>query len=146
MEINNIYDDSISFQDASFKSYIPAKFSLAISGETNNDEFKTYTMGVILKWQPYQDNMALSFKKIIQGIEESNYDPLFYIKSKTDIKEATLFPSISYGGYTQDFNIGLAIEKGKKNKIIIGAQHLEELVNWNSANALSVYLDIKIKF
>ena len=120
LEINNIYDDSIKTQDASFKSYIPAKFNLAISGKTNNEEFKAYTIGVMIKWQPYQDNMALSFKKIIQGIEESNYNPLFYITSKKNIKNTTIFPSISYGGYTQDLNIGLAIEKGKKNKLWLG--------------------------
>ena len=90
VEIENIYDfnDSIinesnlidnikKSNNSSFKSYIPATFKISISGKTDKSYLNSFNLGMILKWQPYMDNTKLSFQKIQQGLEESNYKPLF---------------------------------------------------------------------
>ena len=146
LEANNIKDDVLKTNTTSFKSYIPATFNLSISGKTKNIYFENYTIGIIAKWQPYQDDMALSIEKIEQGFKQSNYMPLYYIKSEVHAKYFTLLPSISYGGYTEDTNIGLAISRGKKNRFALGTQHLEDLINNDNATAVSIYLNMIIQF
>ena len=146
LEANNITDDILKTNTTSFKSYIPATLNLSISGEMQNIYLQTYTIGIIAKWQPYQDDMPLDIAKIEQGFKQSNYMPLYYITSKVYGKNFTLLPSISYGGYTEDTNIGLAIFRGKKNRFALGTQHLEDLINDDNATAFSIYLNMIIQF
>ena len=146
LEANNINDDIIRTQTSSFKSYIPATINLSLSGETQNVYFKKYTIGITAKWQPFLDDMSLSIDKIIQGLKQSNYSPLYYLKSTVPGKYFTLLTSISHGGYTEDTNIGLAISRGNKNKFILGTQHLENLINKSNATSFSLYLNMIIQF
>jgi len=146
LEANNIKDDVLKTNTTSFKSYIPATLNVSISGKTKHPIFKTYIAGIVARWQPYQDNMALSIEKIEQGFKQSNYMPLYYIKSEVHAKYFTLLPSISYGGYTEDTNVGLALSKGKKNRFVLGTQHLEDLINGDNATAVSIYLNMIIQF
>ena len=101
---------------------------------------------MITKWQPYMDNKKLSFDKVHQGFIESNYMPLFYITSIIKNKNFDLLPSLSYGGFTKEENIGLAISKGNKNKLIVGTNHLEDLFKGEEAQALSLFINIKLQF
>lgn len=146
LEANNLKDDALKTNNSSFKSYIPATIHLAVSKKTKHNYFKTYTAGVIAKWQPYMGNKPLSFAKIGQGFQESNFSPLWYLQSAVETKYINLMPNLSYGGYSHNFNIGLAISKGEKHKFILGTQHLEDLLNGDKAKAVSVYLKIKLQF
>ena len=146
LEANNIKDDVLRTNNTSFKSYIPATVHVAVSGKTEHKYFKTYTAGIIAKWQPYMDNTLLSFSKINQGFRESNYKPLYYIHSVFNTRYYDVLPSLSYGGYSENTQIGLAISKGKKNKFIIGTHHLEDVFNGDKAEAVSLYFNIQIKF
>jgi len=146
LEANNIKDDVLKTNNASFKSYIPATVHLSVSGKTENKYFKTYTAGVIAKWQPYSDNTPLSFSKINQGFKESNFAPLFYLKSAFNNKYCDIIPTFSYGGYSVDTNVGLALSKGKKNRFVLGTQHLEDVLNGDKAKAVSLYFNLTIQF
>jgi hypothetical protein len=146
LEANNIKDDVLRTDNSSFKSYIPATVHMAVSGKTEHEYFKTYTVGIVAKWQPYIDNEPLSFAKIGQGLQESNFSPLYYIHSIFNARYYDVIPSLSYGGYSNDKNIGLAISKGEKHKFILGTQHLEDLLNGDKAKAVSIYLKIKLNF
>ena len=146
LETSNIIDDFNDTKKKSFKSYIPATINFAISNNLNNKYLNYYRAGVIAKWQPLIDNTSLSFEKIKQGIDESNFKPLYYFNSIFKIKKYELIPSISYGGYTNNYNFGFAISIGNKNKLLIGANHLEGLINYENAQAISLQLNIKLQF
>ena len=146
LESNNLNEDILNTNKASFKSYIPAIFHFRISGNRNYKYFKKYTLGLKGKWQPYLDNTPLSFKKIQQGFNESNFIPLYYIQSVLTSKYFDIVPTISYGGYSSKTNLGLAISKGKKHSFTIGTHHLEDLLKSISAKAISIYFNIKLQF
>ena len=146
LDANNIEDDIIKTKNNPFKSYIPATVILSVSGSTEFKYLKTYNAGIIAKWQPYMDNTLLSFSKINQGFRESNYKPLYYIHSVFNTRYYDVLPSLSYGGYSENTQIGLAISKGKKNKFVIGTHHLEDVFNGDKAEAVSLYFNIQIKF
>ena len=143
---SNITDDITNTDRASFKSYIPAIIDFSITKKLKYRYLNTYTAGIIAKWQPYLDDTLLSFNKIKQGFQESNFKPLYYIHSIIQIKNYSLIPRISYGGYTNNTNIGLALSTGKKNKLIIGTNHLEDILIKENAQALSLYINIKLHF
>ena len=145
LEVNNITNDIFRTKKTSFKSYIPATIHFSISGETTYKHLQNYTTGIIQKWQPYMDNEPLSFKKINQGFKESNFNTLYYIRSTFNTKYFNVIPTLSYGGYNNESNIGLALSKGNKNKLVIGTHHLEELFNGDNAKALSLYLNIQLQ-
>jgi len=146
LEANNIKDDVLRTNNSSFKSYIPATVHMAVSGKIEHDYFKAYTAGIIAKWQPYMDNKPLSFAKIRQGFQQSNFSPLYYVQSVVKTQHINLIPNLSYGGYSDDVNIGLAVSKGETYRFILGTQHLEGLLNGDKAKAVSVYLKIKLNF
>jgi len=106
LEANNIKDDVLKTNNASFKSYIPATVHLSVSGKTKHPIFKTYTAGIVAKWQPFSDNTPLNFSKIEQGFKESNFAPLYYIKSVVNTKYFDVVPTLSYGGYSANTNLG----------------------------------------
>ena len=143
---NNINDGILNTNQASFKSYIPANFHFRVSGYSNYKYLKNYTLGMQAKWQPYLDNTPLSFAKIRQGFNESNFKNLYYIKSILNAKYCNITPTLSYGGYSSYTNLGLELSRGKKHNLTIGTHHLEDLLKKNSAKAISVYFNIKFKF
>ena len=143
---NNINEDILKTSQASFKSYVPANFYLRISGYSNYKYFKNYTLGIQAKWQPYLDNTPLSFAKIGQGFNESNFKTLYYIQSTLDAQYCNIIPTLSYGGYSSYTNLGMALSKGKKHIFTLGTHHLEDVLKKNSGKAISVYFNIKFKF
>ena len=97
------------------------------------------------------DNEPISFAKIEQGFQQSNFSPLYYLQTIVKTKYMNLIPDISYGGIPVLVNrdalsFGLAIAKEKKHKFILGTQHLEDLLNDDKAKAVSIYLKIKLNF
>ena len=147
LEENNIENDILRTNNASFKSYIPATFHFRFSGNANYKYLKKYTLGIKGKWQPYLDNIPLSFKKIGQGFKESNFIPLYYIQSVYTAKYCDVIPTISHGGYSSNTNLGLALSKGKKHNFMIGTHHLEDILKKSSkAKAVSIYFNIKLQF
>lgn len=146
LEVNNITNEILKANNASFKSYTPATIHISISEEKGYTYLKKYTAGVIRKWQPYMDNEPLSFAKINQGFKESNFSPLYYIHFILNTKYFDLNPKLSYGGYSNNINTGLALSIGKKNKLIIGTHHIEDIFNGNTAKAASLYFNVKLQF
>jgi len=151
LKANNLKDDGFKTNNVSFKSYIPATIHMAVSVKTEHKYFQTYTAGILAKWQPYMDNEPLSFAKIEQGFQQSNFSPLYYLQTIVKTKYINLIPDISYGGLPVLVNrdalsFGLAIAKGEKYKFILGTKHLEDLLNGDKAQAVSIYLKIKLNF
>jgi len=146
LEANNIRNDVLKTNNTSFKSYIPATFHFKVSGNSDYKYLKNYTFGIQGKWQPYLDNTPLSFSKIGQGFKESNFKTLYYTQSVFSNKFCNFIPTLSYGGYSSNTNLGLALSKGKKHNFTIGTHHLEDVLKSSSAKAVSVYFNIKFQF
>ena len=146
LEENNINNDVLITNNASFKSYIPATFHFRFNGYGDYKYLKKYTLGIQGKWQPYLDNTPLSFAKIGQGFKESNFIPLFYIQSVYIAKYCDVIPTLSHGGYSAETNLGLALSKGKKHNFTLGTHHLEDVIIKKTAKAVSVYFNIKLQF
>ena len=146
IDVDGSTDDLPSFQKGNFKSYIPATFHFKVSGYSDYKYLKNYTLGIQGKWQPYLDNKPFSFSKIGKGFKESNFKTLYYMQSIFNIKYCDIIPSLSYGGYSSDTNLGLALSKGKKNNFTIGTHHFEDVLKSSSAKAVSVYFNIKLQF
>ena len=142
----NITDEILRTNNKSFRSYIPAIINTSISGVTKYKYIQKYASGIMLKWQPYMDDKPLSFNKIKQGFEESNFKPLYYINSSYEAKYFDILTSIRYGGYSDNTNIGLALSKGRRNRLIVGTHHLQDIFNGYKAKNLSIYFNIQLQF
>ncbi len=139
-------DDIFTMEKKDIKSYIPGKFGFTISKNINN-RIKYIAAGLNLKWQPLTFEKSESFSSLInQGIQESNYIPLIWISTIAEIKHLNIIPKISYGGYGGDLNLGTALSIGKKNNILIGTEHLEDIFNGDQSKAVSFYLQIIKQF
>tara|TARA_B100000902_G_C27316931_1_gene921903 strand:- start:987 stop:2267 length:1281 start_codon:yes stop_codon:yes gene_type:complete len=130
------------------KSYIPGRFGFSISKNNFYKKLEIIKAGVNFNWQPYFYNDAESFSNLLsRGIKESNYQPLMWLSTNTNLKYIYLNNTISYGGYSENINIGLEIERrGKNSKFILGTTHMEDLINGENQSAISVYLQIQTKF
>jgi hypothetical protein len=138
--------DDLKTKNKSIKTYIPANFGFSVMRQSSLEYFETISAGFNVKWQPYYDNSPLSFAKLGQGIRESNYAPLYWLSAVSKLKYFNALPTLSYGGYSNDFNLGLALSKGEKNKLTIGTQHLEDVFSGDKAKSVSVYFNIKLQF
>lgn len=143
---NTFITDLPNTKNNTFKSYIPATVNLTVNSTSKYKYFKNYSFGIIAKWYPYMDDTPLSFLKINQGFKQSNFKNLYFINSIIKTKYCDLIPKLSHGGYSKDTNLGLALAKGKKNKLILGTYNLLDLINNNDANSLSIYINLTKHF
>jgi len=164
VEIENIFsfNDSVLDQysnnnyihesNSSFKSYIPANFGFAIAHQIKDKKYKkeayikkqyieSISAGLNIRWQPYQENTGLG-----QGIKESNYTPLLWTSAIANIKYFNIIPTLSYGGYSEDVNLGIALSAGKNNNFLIGTQHLEDVFSGEKSKAVSLYFQLLKQF
>ena len=146
LDENNIDNIVLRTKNSSFKSYIPATFHFKIIGYGDYKYLKKYTLGVQRKWQPYLDDTPLSFKKIGQGFKESNFKTLYYVQSVFNTRYCDINPTLSHGGYSSDYSLGLALSIGKKHNFTIGTHHLEDVLESSKSKAVSIYFNIKLQF
>ena len=116
----------------------------SISHQMKNKNIESISGGLNIKWQPYQNNNGSS--KITDGIKQSNYTPLLWLSAITNTKYVDLIPTLSYGGFSSDINLGLALSKGKKTNFMLGTQHIEDIFSGNNAKAVSIYFQILRQF
>lgn len=129
-----------------FKSYIPANFGFSVIRLSKSKYFKSISAGLNTKWQPYYDNTHLSLSKIGQGFSESGYSPMYWVSSISELKKSKIYASLSYGGYTNDINLGLAISFGRRFNFTIGSTHIEDLLITKNANSMSLYFNTSLIF
>ena len=143
---NNIEDNIIRTTNSNFKSYIPATVKMSLSRDAGNKYLTKYSTGFIAKWQPYRDNTPLSFNKIYQGFNESNFSPLYYILSIFDLKYLDATAKLSYGGYTENMNIGLILSRGRSNKFAFGTNNLLDIFRGEEAKTATFLFNLQIQF
>ena len=160
VEVDNIlnFNDSIleeysnneifTNENSKITSYIPGQFGFNISKNIDNKKISSYSGGINFKWQPHTTTKSTSLSEIFSnGFKESNYNPLIWGSTTYETKYIDVIPTISYGGYSNDLNIGtvLKIDK-KKNSFLLGTDNLEDIINGENAKALSFMLQFIKQF
>jgi len=141
---NNIIDDQdyINNQKISYKSYVSANIGLNIKTNSSIKKFNHFIFGLQSKWQPYIYKKEKLSTLISNGFSQSNYKPLLYISSEMGHEKIKLLPRLSYGGYSEDLNIELAIKIESKISLILGTKHLEDLIRNDGSKSFSLFLNI----
>ena len=141
---NNIIDDQyyINNQKISYKSYVSANIGLNIKTNSSIKKFNHFIFGLQSKWQPYIYKKEKLSTLLSNGFIQSNYKPLFYISSEMGHKKIKLLPRLSYGGYSEDLNLELAIKIESKISLILGTKHLEDLIRSEGSKSFSLFLNI----
>ena len=144
LEVSNVINDydNINEDRSNFKSYLCSNIGMKVSKKIRSDKFGFITYGVNTRWQPYEDNKKLSFRKIRQGFKESDYKPFYYVETEFFINQLSILPKIGYGGYTNNFNVDLALLLKKNISFALGTQHLEYLLNKESSYGIGFYFKI----
>ena len=160
VEVDNIlnFNDSIleeysnneifTNENSKITSYIPGQFGFNISKNINNKKIRSYSGGINFKWQPHTTTKSTSFSDIFSnGFKESNYNPLIWSSTTYETKYLDVITIISYGGYSNDLNIGTVLKIGKKkNSLLLGTDNLEDIINGENAKALSFMLQFIKQF
>ncbi len=160
VEVDNIlnFNDSIleeysnneifTNENSKITSYIPAQFGFNISKNINNKKISSYSGGINFKWQPHTTYKTTSFSEIFNdGFKESNYKPLIWGSTTYETKYMDIIPTFSFGGYSNDLNIGTVLKIGKKkNSFLLGTDNLEDIMNGENAKALSFMLQFIKQF
>ena len=140
---NNIDDyDNIKEKKESYKSYLSSDIGFRISKKIKVNRFGKITYGLNTKWHPYLDNRKLSFNKIRQGFQQSDYKPYYYIKTEILTNKFSIFPKIGFGGYTNNFNLDLALLFERNISFAFGTQHLEYLFSNENSYGIGGYIKI----
>ena len=144
LEASNILNDydNINEETNEYKSYLSSNIGFKVSKQVRGNKFGLITYGINTRWQPYLDNKKLSFDKIKQGFKESDYSPYYYIKTEIKLNQLTIFPKLGYGGYTDNFNLDIALMIKKNISFTLGTQHLEYIFDKANSYGAGIYLQI----
>ena len=142
LDYNDSYNINITDQNIKYKTYITADIGINFQQKVTLYNIKKIMFGINSKWQPLLDNKKLSFKKIRQGIIESNYKPKIYISTEIPYKNFSLLCNLNNGGYTKKTNLDLGIEINRKFTYIIGSKSINQILKTNAKQYFSLYLNI----
>ena len=142
LDYNDSYSINITDQNIKYKTYITADIGINFQQKVTLYNIKKIMFGINSKWQPLLDNKKLSFKKIRQGIIESNYKPKIYISTEIPYKNFSLLCNLNNGGYTKKTNLDLGIEINRKFTYKIGSKSINQLLKTNAKQYFSLYLSI----
>ena len=142
LDYNDSYSINITDQNIKYKTYITADIGVNFQQKVTLYNIKKIMFGINSKWQPLLDNKKLSFKKIRQGIIESNYKPKIYISTEIPYKNFSLLCNLNNGGYTKKTNLDLGIEINRKFTYIIGSKSINQILKTNAKQYFSLYLSI----
>ena len=142
LDYNDSYNINITDQNIKYKTYITADIGINFQQKVTLYNIKKIMFGINSKWQPLLDNKKLSFKKIRQGIIESNYKPKIYISTEIPYKNFSLLCNLNNGGYTKKTNLDLGIEINRKFTYKIGSKSINQLLKTNAKQYFSLYLSI----
>ena len=142
LDYNDNYSLNIRDQNINYKTYISADIGINFQQKVTLYNIKKIMFGINSKWQPLLDNKKLSFKKIRQGIIESNYKPKIYISTEIPYKNFSLLCNLNNGGYTKKTNLDLGIKINRKFTYIIGSKSINQILKTNAKQYFSLYLNI----
>ena len=142
LDYNDNYSLNIIDQNINYKTYISADIGVNLQQKIKFFNINKIMIGINSKWQPLLDNNKMNFKKLTQGIIESNYKPKIYISTELPYKHFKLLCNLNNGGYSKKTNLDLGIEINKKLTYIIGTKSINQILKTNARQYFSLYLSI----
>ena len=125
-------------------SFLPTQISFVINSESKIQFIRSNKIGFNFLWYPTKFYEKISDIKFKDGIYKNGFAPQIYTESIIDLNYFLFSPILSYGGFSDNLNIGTKLTFGKSNNFCIGSNNLESLLQQRESNNVSIYLQLKL--
>ena len=125
-------------------SFLPTRISIVIDSESKIQFIRSNKIGFNFLWYPTKFYEKISDIKFKDGMYKNGFAPQIYTESIIDLNYFLFSPILSYGGFSDNLNIGTKLTFGKSNNFCIGSNNLESLLQQRESNNVSIYLQLKL--
>ena len=125
-------------------SFLPTQISFVIDSESKIQFIRSNKIGFNFLWYPTKFYEKISDIKFKDGMYKNGFAPQIYTESIIDLNYFLFSPILSYGGFSDNLNIGTKLTFGKSNNFCIGSYNLESLLQQRESNNVSIYLQLKL--
>ena len=125
-------------------SFLPTQISFVINSESKIQFIRSNKIGFNFLWYPTKFYEKISDIKFKDGMYKNGFAPQIYTESIIDLNYFLFSPILSYGGFSDNLNIGTKLTFGKSNNFCIGSYNLESLLQQRESNNVSIYLQLKL--
>ena len=141
--LSNTNLDKFSSESNTY-SFLPTQISFVIDSESKIQFVRSSKIGFNFLWYPTKFYEKISDIKFKDGMYKNGFAPQIYTESIIDLNYFLLSPILSYGGFSDNLNIGTKLTFGKSNNFCIGSYNLESLLQQRESNNVSIYLQLKL--
>ena len=141
--LSNTNLDKFSSESNTY-SFLPTQISFVIDSESKIQFIRSYKIGLNFLWYPTRFYEKISDIKFKDGMYKNGFAPQIYTESIIDLNYFLFSPILSYGGFSDNLNIGTKLTFGKSNNFCIGSYNLESLLQQRESNNVSIYLQLKL--
>ena len=125
-------------------SFLPTQICFVIDSESKIQFIRSNKIGFNFLWYPTKFYEKISDIKFKDGMYINGFAPQIYTESIIDLNYFLFSPILSYGGFSDNLNIGTKLTFGKSNNFCIGSNNLESLLQQRESNNVSIYLQLKL--
>ena len=141
--LSNTNLDKFSSESNTY-SFLPTQISIVIDSESKIQFIRSNKIGFNFLWYPTKFYEKISDIKFKDGMYKNGFAPQIYTESIIDLNYFLFSPILSYGGFSDNLNIGTKLTFGKSNNFCIGSYNLESLLQQRESNNVSIYLQLKL--
>ena len=141
--LSNTNLDKFSSESNTY-SFLPTQISFVIDSESKIQFIRSNKIGFNFLWYPTKFYEKISDIKFKDGMYKNGFAPQIYTESIIDLNYFLFSPILSYGGFSDNLNIGTKLTFGKSNNFCIGSNNLESLLQQRESNNVSIYLQLKL--
>ena len=124
--LSNTNLDKFSSESNTY-SFLPTQISFFIDSESKIQFIRSNKIGFNFLWYPTKFYEKISDVKFKDGMHKNGFAPQIYTESIIDLNYFLISPILSYGGFSDNLNIGTKLTFGKSNNFCIGSYNLESL-------------------
>ena len=125
-------------------SFLPTQICFVIDSESKIQFIRSNKIGFNFLWYPTKFYEKISDIKFKDGMYKNGFATQIYTESIIDLNYFLFSPILSYGGFSDNLNIGTKLTFGKSNNFCIGSYNLESLLQQRESNNVSIYLQLKL--
>ncbi len=125
-------------------SFLPTQISFFIDTESKIQFIRSNKIGFNFLWYPTKFYEQISDIKFKDGLNKNGFAPQIYTESIFNLNYFLFSPIVSYGGFSNNLNVGIKLSFGKSNNFCIGSYNLESLLQQRESNNVSIYLQLKL--
>ena len=140
--LRNTSLDKFSSESKTY-SFLPTQISFVIVSESKIQFIRSNKIGFSFLWYPTKFYEKIGDIKFKDGLNKNGFVPQIYTESIFDLNYFLFSPILSYGGFSDNLNIGTKLSFGKSNNFCIGSYNLESILQQRESNNISIYLQLK---